>query len=274
MFRRSGETVHPIALNTFKNFLALGLFLPTIKLFGDPLLLDAPVSEYALLFLSGILGIGVADTLFFHSLNRLGAGLSAIVSCFYSPSLILLSVLLLDEVLTPLQVVGAALVVSAIVTATRPSHAENISRRDLALGVFLGIASLMLMAVSIVSVKPLLDRSPMLWVTVLRLMGGSAALIVALLLNPRRAAIIGTLLKSGGWKYTLTGSFFGGYISMALWVAGMKFTQVSTASVLNQTSNIFVFVFAALILKERITTRRAIGIGLAVSGAILVSFAR
>jgi drug/metabolite transporter (DMT)-like permease len=59
---------------------------------------------------------------------------------------------------------------------------------------------------------------------------------------------------------------------MALWIAGMKFTQVSTASVLNQTSNLFVFIFAALMLKEPITSRRAVGIAMAVSGAIIVSF--
>jgi drug/metabolite transporter (DMT)-like permease len=51
----------------------------------------------------------------------------------------------------------------------------------------------------------------------------------------------------------------------------MKFTQASTAAALNQTSSIFVFIFAALLLKEKITTARLIGIVLGVAGTFLVA---
>ena len=70
----------------------------------------------------------------------------------------------------------------------------------------------------------------------------------------------------------ITASFVGAYLAMFFWLAGMKFTQVSIAAALNQTSNIFVFIFAALFLREPITSRRTIGIILAVSGALLVYF--
>jgi drug/metabolite transporter (DMT)-like permease len=64
----------------------------------------------------------------------------------------------------------------------------------------------------------------------------------------------------------------GAYVALVFWLAGMKFTQASTASALNQTSSVFVFIFAAFILKEPINMRRTIGIVLAVSGASLVMF--
>ncbi|MCK5713839.1 MAG: EamA family transporter, partial [Hyphomicrobiaceae bacterium] len=44
------------------------------------------------------------------------------------------------------------------------------------------------------------------------------------------------------------------------------------AAALNQTNTIFVLVFAALILRERITAGRIIAILLAVTGALLVTF--
>jgi drug/metabolite transporter (DMT)-like permease len=59
---------------------------------------------------------------------------------------------------------------------------------------------------------------------------------------------------------------------MVIWIAGIKHTQASIASALNQTSTIFIFIFAGLILKEPITVRRAFGIILAFTGAFLVSF--
>jgi drug/metabolite transporter (DMT)-like permease len=57
---------------------------------------------------------------------------------------------------------------------------------------------------------------------------------------------------------------------MLVWLAGMKFTQASIAAALNQTSTIFLFVFASLFLHEPITPRRILAIALAVCGALLV----
>jgi len=52
----------------------------------------------------------------------------------------------------------------------------------------------------------------------------------------------------------------------------MKYTQASTAAALNQTSNVFVFLFAALFLKEKITLLRLAAIFTAVIGVFLVTF--
>ena len=57
---------------------------------------------------------------------------------------------------------------------------------------------------------------------------------------------------------------------MVLWLAGMKYTQVSIAALLNQTSTVFIVIMAAIFLKEGITLRKAISVGLAVLGSILV----
>ena len=97
LFKKSGETVHPLALNLFKNALAAGLFLPTMAIFGETLARQAPASDYLLLLLSGALGIGIGDAMFFKSLNCIGAGLWSIVSCLYSPFIISLSMIWLGE---------------------------------------------------------------------------------------------------------------------------------------------------------------------------------
>ena len=70
----------------------------------------------------------------------------------------------------------------------------------------------------------------------------------------------------------LPGSFLGAFLALILWIAGMKYTQASTASALNQTSSIFVFVLAAIFLKEPINRIRVIGIILAFAGVIMVCF--
>ena len=272
LFKKSGEKVHPLGLNLFKSTLAAVLFIPTMYIVGDSLFRPAPMEEYILLLVSGVLGIGIADTLFFMSLNALGAGLSAIVDCLYSPFIIGLSFLWLGESLNTMQLVGVMIILSAVFSVTREGKSHPADGRKILLGILWGALAMASMAVGIVMIKPLLDRSPLLWVTEIRLAGGIAVILLIILVHPLRRRIIGSIFSKQRWGYTLSGSFVGAYLAMLFWLAGMKFTQASTAAALNQTSNIFIFIFAALLLRERITRLRVAGIILGVAGAMLVTF--
>ena len=49
-------------------------------------------------------------------------------------------------------------------------------------------------------------------------------------------------------------------LSMVLWLGGYKYTKASVAAVLNETSSVFILLFAALWLAEPLTRRRGIGV--------------
>jgi len=272
LFKKSGETVHPLALNLFKNTLAAVLFIPTIYIVGQTLAYRASTNDYVMLLFSGALGIGVSDTLFLHCLNRLGAALTAIVDCLYSPFIIALSMFWLNESLGAWQVVGVIMIISAIVTVTSRKGSEHITRRNLIWGLTYGVLAMATTAVGIVMIKPVLDHTPLLWVTEVRLVGGMLVLGAVLLFHPRRRRILGTVISTQGWRWTFSGSFVGAYVAMMLWLGGMKFTQASTAAALNQSNNVFIFIFAYLFLKEPINRFQSIGIILGVAGSILVMF--
>lgn len=272
LFRKSGETVSPLGLNLFKNLLGLSLFIPTSVVLGETLAVRAPLNDYLLILVSGAIGIGLADSIFFKSLNLLGAGLSAIIDTFYSLFVIGLSILFLKESLSELQLFGAFLIISAVFIVSRQGEKKYISRHDLILGICLGILSMALMAVGIVMIKPLLNRSPLLWVIELRLLGGCLLLGIIFLFHPSRRKIVNSVLSIQSWQFMLPGSFLGAYVSLVVWMGGMKYTQASIAAALNQTSYVFIFILAAVFLKEPINYLRIIGIFLAFLGVVAVSF--
>jgi drug/metabolite transporter (DMT)-like permease len=275
LFRKSGETVHPLALNAFKNLLAIVLIIPTIWLFGHSLWFQTSTRAYAILFLSGVVGIGIGDTLFFHALNRLGAGLTGIVVCMYSPFIITFSYILLNENLARIQLVGAVLIISAVLLTSLWRQQSAIAPAPrLFSGIVFGILASAAMAAGVVLMKPLLTTHHVAWVAEIRLLGGMTALVLIFLFYPKRKRILDSLLSTRNWHYTLAGSFTGAYLSMLLWIGGMKYTQASTASALNQTSTVFIFIFAGFLLKEPMTLRRTVAISLAFAGAFLVSFFR
>jgi len=96
------------------------------------------------------------------------------------------------------------------------------------------------------------------------------ALILLMLKN--RNQILGTLKHRKAWGYTIGGSFMGAYLSMFLWLAGMKYTLTSIAAALNQTSTVFIYFFAVIFLKEEFSLRRIFGVALAIIGVVLITF--
>jgi drug/metabolite transporter (DMT)-like permease len=272
-FKKSGEKVHPIGLNIFKNLLAFILFIFTMILldidFYNP---DVSLNDYGLLLISGVLGIGVGDTLFFMCLNRLGAGLTAIVDCCYAPIAIGLSFMYLGESLTWFQILGVILILSAIIAATYKKSEQSIDQKNLILGIIFGVFGLFFMAVGVVIIKPVLDTQSLIWVTEIRLLGGILILLPMIYFHRQRRSIIKSTFDMKQRSNMIIGSFLGAYLAMIFWLGGLKYTQVSTASALNQTTNIFIFVFAAIFLKESITKQKTIGIISAMIGAAMVTF--
>src|SRR4030042_5960186 len=149
LFKKSGERLHPIALNLFKISLSLFLFIPTMLIFNVAFFPSISWNEYFIFILSGVVGMVIGDTLFFKSLNCIGAGLSAIVDCLYSPFIIIMSMIWLAESLTVLQIIGVALIVCAVLSTLNIKKRIPVSHRELLRGIFWGILAIFAMALSV-----------------------------------------------------------------------------------------------------------------------------
>ena len=271
IFRIVGRDVHPLAVNLFKNGLAVVLLSATVILLGQPLLPVLPLAAYAIFFLSGVLGIAVADTLVLVSLNKLGAEIFAIIDCGYSPFVIGLSFLFLAERMTPLQLLGAGLIVLAVFLVGGVKADAQIPRRDLLTGIAVGLVSVLFMAAGIVMVKPWLNTTPLLWSSLIRMVGGTVGVGLYLAFDRRRGEILRPLRSLRMLRLLFPASVLATYLSNLCWLGGMALTAASVASVLNQMSTIFIFILAAIFLKERITPLKLAAVILAFAGAVLVS---
>jgi drug/metabolite transporter (DMT)-like permease len=272
-FRKSGEVVAPVALNLFKDTVGAGLFLITLPIVGVPLFpADRDLGDWLTLLGSGALGIGISDSLFFASLNRLGAGRSAIVDCLYSPFVFLCAFLYLGEPIGGFLLLALGLMVAAIFVGAWQPGAVGSEREgaDLRRGVALGVVSMLGMAIGIVVAKPVLDESNPWWSTTVRLLGGVALLAVQSALPRHRADALACFRPSRAWRVTVPAAVVGAYLAMLFWIMGMTYTETSTASVLNQSSTIFVMILATIFLKEPLTGRKAVAIAMGFAGALLV----
>jgi drug/metabolite transporter (DMT)-like permease len=271
LFKKAAEEIHPVLINLCKNWIGTLLMVPTVLIFSPFSFSAIANTDLAILVVSGILGIGLADALVLKSLNSIGASRIAIVECTYSPFVIFIAILHLGETLNMPQIAGIALVLSALLMISLSEKSAGGLKSGSREGIVLGVLGIFSMALGITIVKPIFDRVDLLPIVFIRLLAGS---IASLLIVPALSIPVRQIRNLFTVKRKLP--FFGAcvlstYISMLFWVAGFKFNDVSIASVLNQTSTIFTVIFAAVFLKEKLTQRVITAAGLAVAGVVMVT---
>jgi drug/metabolite transporter (DMT)-like permease len=271
LLKRSGESIPPFALNLFRVVVSTALLLPTVVLAGEARWAQATLADVLILFASGIIAIATSDTLFHMSLNAVGAGISAIIDCLYAPLTVLFATVLLGERLSALQLVGMALVVTGILAASGHAPPKGVPARRVALGVVWGVLAMIALALGIVIAKPVLDRAPVLWATAVRQVGCLLVVGPIALLSPRRREILHVFRPSRRWRVSLPAAVLGSYLALILWIAGMKYTKVGVAAILNQSSTVYVLILAAIFLHEPFTRRKLVASALAVAGIVLVT---
>ena len=75
-------------------------------------------------------------------------------------------------------------------------------------------------------------------------------------------------------QYVILGAILGTYLSVIFWLAGYKYTLAGRAAIYNQLSTVFIIILARVFLKEPMTSKKIIGVSLAIFGAMIVSVSK
>jgi drug/metabolite transporter (DMT)-like permease len=269
-YKKSVVVASPFALNIFKNSVALILLALTAAALGQTGVSSIPREHLFIMLASGVLGIGISDTLFLMCLQRLGASRTALVDCLYSPSVILFSFLTTGETLAPMALLGGGLILGSVFVSSRRGFDVPMPRRDFWTGCALGAAAMATVAYAIIMMKPILHSHPLTLMSAVRMAGGLAVLILSLPLHPDRKSVAAILRPQPAWKWIFLGTFFGSYLSLVSWLAGFKYSQAGIVALLNQTSTVFIVVFAWLFLKEPMTRLKLLALGMAFAGTVVI----
>ncbi len=264
LYKRLGERLPPLALNLRKNLVVLVMLLPVLVAVHGLTPPSTSMSDVLIALGSGVIGIGIADTLYFRALNRLGAGRMGIVGNFFSPFVLVLSFAFLGERLTGLQLFGFCLVSIGVLVIHERAQEGSVDAAALRRGLLMGVAAVLLMAVAIVMVKRVLERNELVWISAIRMLGGVGAMLVLSWWSGGGGAP--ARLDRQGWLLLVFAAFVGQLLSMLLWLAGYKYTSASVASILNETSSVFIVILAWWMLAEPMTRRRVIGVCFTMSG--------
>ncbi|HIM11062.1 TPA: DMT family transporter [Candidatus Poribacteria bacterium] len=268
-FQVSGRILGSLQISLLKNIIGVIGFIGFLAVQGD----EFPLFTYHdlwIMIISGTFGVAVGDLFFLASLRRLGAGLNAIVSTAYSPTVFLLAFFMFGEVISLQAYFGGVLVITGIIIGTLEIPKDR-GRENIAWGVLYGFTAQALTAFSVLLLKPIMETHPVVPIALVRFSTGALLSIGFLVFAKGLPALRETMKQGFKHPPLIMGSILGTFLSVIFWLAGYKYTLAGRAAIYNQLSTIFIILLAAIFLKEAMTRRKWLAVSCALSGALLVS---
>ena len=278
-----GKRIPPLELNLIKGSIALFFLIITLgiqALINEDFTLTTlqiPLQTLGLLILSGVIGIGIGDTAYFHAINNLGARRTLLIETLASPLSALLALAFLQEVLSSFAWLGILLTLLGVGWVISERTPEVGTVKHPLIGVGWG-----LLAAGCQATGAVMSRSAFMagevnavWSTALRLFGG---LVIVLILLKVQSVKSGSAKNENlrGISFTkklilalIVIAFSSTYLGIWLQQISLKFAPVGIAQTLLGTSPLFVLPIV-LLRGERVSFRACVGVLVAIAGIALL----
>ena len=307
VYGRLGERIPPLQLNLLKGIVAIALLLLTIVLSGEFFPSIAPI-PLCLILLSGVVGIGFGDTVFFASINSLGARRALLMGTLAPPMTAIGAMIFLQEELNLsawcgilLTILGVAWVVTERTPEGRGTRVEggqgssfssssSRATTNLWRGIGFGVLAAVANALGALFSRAAFAQSVMnpLWAALLRL---SAGVLIVLIFTSAKTVLKSLLYRL--WRLLesplenlvsiaevrrsrvliaiIFAAFCGTYLGIWLQQIALKYTAAGVASTLLQTSPVFVIPIG-IWLGEKVSWRAIAGVIIAIAGVGLLFY--
>ncbi|MGA8849998.1 MAG: DMT family transporter [Dehalococcoidia bacterium] len=224
---------------------------------------NVPVSSVAYLMGSGVVGLAIGSTFFIRSLSLTNiTRVYPVTYSFWLLGTVVIAAIFLGEAITSFTILGAVLIVSGIVILARPSREQQVANTGAGTpqgmsGIALAVGAGICWAAGSTLVKLGLSGTSPPVVNMLRL--PAVALILVALVAWREGP---ATFSKYDWKSLLQISGAGVLeqgMGAVLWFMSIELTGVAKATILANTSPLFVIPFAIITMKEKVAPRVILG---------------
>ena len=276
------NNISPFLINPIKNSIGFLLFSILFIIMNIPFWYNhLSNDQYIIILISGSLGMVLGDTIFIYALNKIGANRVAIVDAFspvviYSYSLLLLP----HQSLVFVQIIGFIVTITGLLILTYEKDYEDIDYQVKRSGILLVLLAMACTGFGVVYLKTVLidinketyDIKLNLWVTAFRLLPGVILSWVIFLFQKNKTKLLLPLKKKNNMIPLIIASITGPFLALGFWILGYAFIAMpSIASIIGQTSVIFIVLLSWIFLREKLTVLRIISMICVFIGVIFVA---
>jgi drug/metabolite transporter (DMT)-like permease len=228
------------------------------------------------IFLSGVIGIFLGDTLLFVALQKIGPRRNNILFSLAAPFTVILNIVFLNEIMSLINLIGCIIVFFGVLVAIAYGNSKDKNHRwevvegNLYIGVTFGVGAALCQAIGLIMMKPILSMGadPIASAS-LRTLISCIFLALTFFLNYE---IFKTKTKL---TYKIVGqSIISGFLGMALGMSllliALQKADAGIVATLSSTSPIMILLLIWLITRKLPTYGAWIGTVLAIIGSGLI----
>jgi drug/metabolite transporter (DMT)-like permease len=256
-------------LNLYKNFVALSCLTMTALVVGFQLPDDRMrIGAFAL---SGLIGLALGDTLFFHGIKTIGVQRSSVIQCLAPPLAAVISFFAFGEVLSQWEWLGLLVTTAALawLMALRNQGPQAAVELDWS-GVAAAIGSAVCQALAVIILRQSLQGVDVISGTLLRIL---PAMLVLSVMSYRK----------GGWEplrqvfrpvrnglILSFAAFMGTFLGLLLMSTGAKYAKAGVTTAISSTYPVWILPIAHFLLGERVSWKSVALTLLAVAGIAIM----
>ena len=277
MYKEALLKTKPVSANIVRlvcTSIILVAYLAIIGKFG--VLMNLPAYAVVLACVSGIIGLGVGDTLYMMSLKLIGVARAVPITCVYPLFNLLWAVFLVEEPITLSVILGAVTIVFGIWLLRQETDVgtAETEKKILVKGVAYALATAVMWSVSITMIDiavTLPETSSLdhaLAINTIRVAAIAVSLLVSAPIIDRGFGFLKMQRK------TLAALIFGGIVALGLgwFFLTYSFTNISESRAvpISSTTPLFSTLSGIVFLHEKVTARNAVGSIMIVVGIFLI----
>lgn len=265
VFERIGKVVPYAGITFLKSLFSVILMALLVVVVGD--FKTVHLHDALVLVGSGIIGIAIGDTLFFKSLQDLGAKVQVLYFMLGQVVTMLLSFMLLGDALSLREYIGAMILLIGVVVVTWGKQEDHPNKVR---GMVGGFLSILCFSVSTIMIKYTEEQIDVVSASFYRMLAGTVIMMFVGASTHSMKSWIEPLKSKKMLMLFLLNVFVitvGGFI---LSMYAIKHISVSLASILCTTEPVFVLLLAFLINHERVTRRELAGAVVTIIGLLII----
>lgn len=261
-FESAGKKVGSLSVNFIRlivgfilismyTFISRGMFLP----------LDASLSTWIWLMISGVIGFVIGDLFLFQAYIEVGSRISMLVMSSVPPITAIISFMVFGERLTRSSLIGMAITVIGIsIVVLKKNEGEGKVQfshpiKGLAFA-FMGAVGQALG--TIISKYGMKDYNPFA-ATQIRIIAGILGFSIMLLIMKKYSNILSALKNKPALKRISLGALFGPFLGVSFSLLSIQYTTAGVASTITSIVPVLLIPPAILIFKEKITPKEILG---------------
>lgn len=272
-FESAGKKVGSLAVNYIR--LVFGFIFISIWAFftrGMLLPVDATLSNWIWLTLSGFIGFFLGDLFLFQAYVEIGSRISSLIMASSPPITALLGFLILNETLKPISLLGMTITIAgiAIVILSKETGESKVKVTYSAKGLIYAFLGSFGQALGLILSKIGMGDYNPLAATQIRIISGFITFSLLFFVLKKFGTLKTAIKDKKSMGIIAIGSFFGPFVGVTLSLVSLKYTSAGISSTITSIMPVTIIPFSILIFKERIKPKEILGAIISVIGVAIL----